>query len=128
MFTGSRQPSSAEPGLWETFGVLTPYLLRPDVTDLFITATGELWSDGGPGGLERIRDWQADEPEVRRLAVQLIGRGGRHIDEATPFVDVRLRGGVRVHAMLRKHPGRLCRASPESGRARRADHPVRFRL
>jgi len=103
MFTESRRPAPAEPGLWETFGVLTPYLLRPGITDLFITATGELWSDGGPGGLERIRDWQADEPEVRRLAVQLIARGGRHIDEATPFVDVRLRGGVRVHAPLRKH-------------------------
>ncbi|GAA0428780.1 TadA family conjugal transfer-associated ATPase [Leifsonia naganoensis] len=100
MFTESRRPPPAEPGLWETFGVLTPYLLRPGITDLFIAATGELWSDGGPGGLERIGDWQADEPEVRRLAVQLIARGGRHIDEATPFVDVRLRGGVRVHAVL----------------------------
>lgn len=100
MFTESRAHPSAEPGLWETFGVLTPYLLRAGVTDLFITATGELWSDGGAGGLQRIEDWRADEPDVRRLAVQLIARGGRHIDEATPFVDVRLRGGVRVHAVL----------------------------
>jgi len=100
MFTESRAHPSDAPGLWETFGVLTPYLQRPGITDLFITATGELWCDGGPGGLQRIDDWHGDEPDVRRLAVQLIARGGRHIDEATPFVDVRLRGGVRVHAVL----------------------------
>lgn len=100
MFTESRAHPTAEPGLWETFGVLTPYLQHPGITDLFITATGELWSDGGPRGLHRIDEWRADEPEVRRLAIQLIARGGRHIDEATPFVDVRLRQGVRVHAVL----------------------------
>ncbi|GIT80938.1 hypothetical protein LLS1_26070 [Leifsonia sp. LS1] len=93
-------PAQREPGLWETFGILTPYLQRPGVTDLFITGAGELWSDGGPPGLHRIPDWNLDERSVRRLAVDLIGRGGRHIDEATPFVDVRLRGGVRVHAVL----------------------------
>ncbi|MFF2049985.1 TadA family conjugal transfer-associated ATPase [Leifsonia sp. NPDC058194] len=100
MFTESRSPRPAEPGLWETFGMLAPYLQHPGITDLFVTASGELWSDGGPRGLHRIDAWHADEPEVRRLAVQLISRGGRHIDEATPFVDVRLRGGVRVHAVL----------------------------
>jgi pilus assembly protein CpaF len=91
---------SDEPGLWETFGVLSPYLQRPGITDLFVTAAGELWSDGGIDGLRRIDGWHADEPAVRRLAVQLIARGGRHIDEASPFVDVRLRHGVRVHAVL----------------------------
>ncbi|MDN4614314.1 TadA family conjugal transfer-associated ATPase [Leifsonia sp. F6_8S_P_1B] len=87
------------PGLWSTFGPLTPYLMREGVTDLFITGDGSLWSDGR-AGLHRIPEWHADEPETRRLAVDLIARGGRHIDEATPFVDVRLHDGVRVHAVL----------------------------
>ncbi|MEV8214393.1 TadA family conjugal transfer-associated ATPase [Leifsonia sp. NPDC077715] len=91
---------SDEPGLWRTFGRLTPYLLRPGVTDLFVTGAGELWSDGPPHGLRREEGWCADAAEARSLAVRLIGAGGRHIDEATPFVDVRLRGGVRVHAVL----------------------------
>ncbi len=30
----------------------------------------------------------------------LIGAGGRHIDDASPCVDVRLEGGIRVHAVL----------------------------
>lgn len=86
--------------MWETFGVLTPYLQRPGITDLFLTGDGALWTDGVPGGLLRMEDWEAEETAVRRLAIRLIGRGSRHIDEATPFVDVRLRDGIRVHAVL----------------------------
>lgn len=37
---------------------------------------------------------------MRRLAIRLVAQGGRHLDEATPCVDVRLTGGVRVHAVL----------------------------
>jgi pilus assembly protein CpaF len=92
--------ASGEPGLWETFGPLAPYLLRPGITDLFVTGSGELWSDGPPYGLRREGGWPPDVAGARELAVRLIAAGGRHIDEATPFVDVRLRGGVRVHAVL----------------------------
>lgn len=74
--------------------------MRDGVTDLFITGAGELWADGGPRGLHRVEGWEADERATRELAVRLIARGGRHIDEATPFVDVRLHDGVRVHAVL----------------------------
>ena len=97
--TATTPVPSDEPGLWRTFGRLTPYLLRPGVTDLFVTGTGELWSDGPPHGLRREDGWRADAGEARSLAVRLIAAGGRHIDEATPFVDVRLRGGVRVPAV-----------------------------
>lgn len=89
-----------EPGIWETFGPLAPYLMRDGVTDLFVTGDGALWSDGGRRGLHRVDGWVTDPQTTRRLATQLIARGGRHIDEATPFVDVRLPGGVRVHAVL----------------------------
>jgi pilus assembly protein CpaF len=85
---------------WHTFGPLAPYLLRDGVTDLFVNGAGELWADGGARGLRRLDGWHADERSTRELAVRLIARGGRHIDEATPFVDVRLEGGVRVHAVL----------------------------
>jgi pilus assembly protein CpaF len=88
------------PGPWETFGPLTPYLMREGVTDLFLTGDGALWSDGGPRGLHRVDGWSADAHTARRLATRLIAVGGRHLDEATPFADVRLAGGVRVHAVL----------------------------
>ncbi|MCI0158099.1 TadA family conjugal transfer-associated ATPase [Leifsonia shinshuensis] len=89
-----------EPGPWETFGPLTPYLMRDGVSDLFLTGDGVLWSDGGSRGLHRVDGWSADPQTARRLATRLIARGGRHLDEATPFADVRLGGGVRVHAVL----------------------------
>ncbi|WP_082581190.1 TadA family conjugal transfer-associated ATPase [Leifsonia sp. Root227] len=104
----SGQPEDATPsastferaGLWQTFGPLAPYLLHDDVTDLFITAGGELWADGGERGLRRIDGWCSDERTTRDLAVRLVASGGRHLDEATPFVDVRLLNGIRVHAVL----------------------------
>ncbi|KRC52454.1 type II/type IV pathway secretion protein [Leifsonia sp. Root227] len=86
--------------MWQTFGPLAPYLLHDDVTDLFITAGGELWADGGERGLRRIDGWCSDERTTRDLAVRLVASGGRHLDEATPFVDVRLLNGIRVHAVL----------------------------
>ncbi len=70
-----------------------------DVTDLFVNGTAGLFVDRG-GGPVRVPGWHAGEHEVRELAVALIAAGGRHIDEATPAVDVRLAGGVRVHAVL----------------------------
>ncbi|WP_374939561.1 TadA family conjugal transfer-associated ATPase [Leifsonia shinshuensis] len=92
--------TAAAPDFWETFGPLAPYLMRAGVTDLFVTGDGVLWSDGGPRGLHRVDGWPPDLHAARRLATRLIATGGRHIDEATPFVDVRIPGGVRVHAVL----------------------------
>lgn len=45
-------------------------------------------------------DELGDERALRALAVRLIALGGRHIDETSPCVDVRLRDGIRVHAVL----------------------------
>lgn len=81
------------------FGPLAPYLMGADVTDLFVNGEGGLWVDRG-SGLEADPGWSLPERPLRELAVRLIALGGRHVDEATPCVDVRLHGGVRVHAVL----------------------------
>lgn len=78
---------------------LVPHLADPAVTDLFVNGAHGLFVDRGRGA-ERVADWSAEEPEVRALAVDLIALGGRHLDDATPCVDVRLDGGLRVHAVL----------------------------
>ncbi|MBM7829889.1 pilus assembly protein CpaF [Agromyces cerinus] len=80
-------------------GPLEVFAVDGPVTDLFVNGDRGLWIDRGAGA-EREPGWTADEAEVRALAVQLIARGGRHIDEATPAVDVRLGAGIRVHAVL----------------------------
>jgi pilus assembly protein CpaF len=78
---------------------LAPYLDDPNVTDLFVNGATGLFVDRG-AGVERAPEWRATEEEVRDLAVALIGLGGRHIDDASPCVDVRLTGGIRAHAVL----------------------------
>lgn len=81
------------------FGPLAPYVGRPNTTDVFVNGAHNVWIDRG-GGLEPVGDVGMTEADLRALAVRLISLGGRHIDEATPCVDVRLTGGVRVHAVL----------------------------
>lgn len=75
------------------------FLDDPEVTDLFVNGDSGLFVDRGRGA-ERVATWRAGEEDVRDLAVALISLGGRHIDDATPCVDVRLPQGMRVHAVL----------------------------
>jgi pilus assembly protein CpaF len=71
----------------------------PAVTDVFVTGDSGTWVDRGGGARPEPRV-HLSEAIVRDLAVRLVARGGRHVDEASPCVDVRLPGGVRVHAVL----------------------------
>jgi pilus assembly protein CpaF len=80
-------------------GPLAEFAADGPVTDLFVNGERGLWIDRGAGP-EREPRWTASESEARALAVRLIARGGRHVDEATPAVDVRLGRGIRVHAVL----------------------------
>ena len=80
-------------------GELAPFARQPGVTDLFVNGPDGLWVDDGRGARHRP-EWRCDEAGLRRLAVRLVALGGRHIDEASPCVDVRLADGIRVHAVL----------------------------
>ncbi|WP_370454761.1 TadA family conjugal transfer-associated ATPase [Schumannella sp. 10F1B-5-1] len=81
------------------FGPLSPLVADPRATDVFLTAEGALWVDRG-AGLEPDAEARLAPEQARELAVRLIAAGGRHLDEATPCMDVRLGEGVRVHAVL----------------------------
>lgn len=83
----------------ELLGELAPFASAPDVTDLFVNGERGLWIDRGAGAVHEPA-WVADEAGVRALAIRLVARGGRHLDEASPAVDVRLGSGIRVHAVL----------------------------
>ncbi|WP_353813298.1 TadA family conjugal transfer-associated ATPase [Agromyces sp. SYSU T00266] len=96
--TASRTEPATAPDV-AALGPLAPFAAADGVTDLFVNGERGLWVDRGAGP-EHHAGWRADEAEVRALAVHLIARGGRHIDEATPAVDVRLGDGIRVHAVL----------------------------
>jgi pilus assembly protein CpaF len=81
------------------FGELSSLVADDAVTDVFVNGSSRVWVDRG-NGIESRPPLEIDEVGLRDLAVRLIGLGGRHIDEATPCVDVRLHDGIRVHAVL----------------------------
>jgi pilus assembly protein CpaF len=80
-------------------GRLARYADDPAVTDLLLDGGGRLWRDAGHG-LEPVDAGRLDQAEARRLAVAVVAAGGRHLDDATPYADVRLPGGARAHAVL----------------------------
>jgi pilus assembly protein CpaF len=80
-------------------GPLQPLLADPAVTDILVNGPEEVWVDRG-GGLELTALRFADDAAVRRLAVRLAAPTGRRLDDAQPWVDARLPGGARLHAVL----------------------------
>jgi pilus assembly protein CpaF len=80
-------------------GPLEPLLRRPGVTDVVVNGTEGVFVDDGDG-LQPVEVRFADEGAVRRLAQRLAALGGRRLDDASPFVDVRLADGTRCHALL----------------------------
>jgi pilus assembly protein CpaF len=91
--------AALRPDLDAALGPLAEHCADPLVTDLFVNGSSGLFVDRGSGA-ERVPGWAASEREVRDLAVALIGAGGRHLDDQSPCVDVRLSSGIRVHAVL----------------------------
>ncbi len=81
-------------------GPLDPLVRDPYVTDVLVNAPTEIYVDRG-AGLEPVTDIVLqDEPAVRRLAQRLAAQAGRRLDDAAPYVDARLPGGIRLHAVL----------------------------
>jgi pilus assembly protein CpaF len=80
-------------------GPLEPLLRLEGVTDVLVNGADQVWIDRG-AGLERTATTFPDEASVRRLAQRLAAVGGRRLDDASPYVDLRLPDGTRFHAVL----------------------------
>jgi pilus assembly protein CpaF len=80
-------------------GPLEPLLRTPGVTDVLVNGPAEVWLDRG-AGLERCPVMFPDDDAVRRLAQRLAASAGRRLDDASPYVDLRLADGTRFHAVL----------------------------
>ena len=89
-------------------GPLEPLLRMPGVTDVLVNGAGQVWVERG-AGLELTSVRFPDEAAVRRLATRLASNGGRRLDDASPFVDLRMADGTRFHAILAplSRPGTL---------------------
>jgi len=80
-------------------GPLDDLLGLPGVTDVLVNGSGETWIDRGEG-LELTALRFAGEDAVRRVAQRLAASAGRRLDDASPYVDLRLADGTRFHAVL----------------------------
>jgi pilus assembly protein CpaF len=80
-------------------GPLEELLRLPGVTDVLVNGPDAVYVDRGKG-LELTRVRFSDDTAVRRLAQRLAGLAGRRLDDATPYVDLRLADGTRMHAVL----------------------------
>ena len=89
-------------------GPLEPLLRVPGVTDVVVNGADAVYLDRG-AGLEATAVRFSDEAAVRRLAQRLAAGGGRRLDDAAPYADVRLSDGTRFHAVLApvSRPGTL---------------------
>jgi pilus assembly protein CpaF len=86
-------------------GPLQDLVDQPEVTDILVNG-GErvpgghrVWIDRGVG-LEAVRVPLGGDDEVRAIAVRLATAAGRRLDESMPWVDARLPGGIRLHAVV----------------------------
>ena len=80
-------------------GPLEELLREPGVSDVLVNGPDAVFVDRG-AGLEAADVRFIHDEAVRRLAIRLAATAGRRLDDAQPFVDGRLPGGVRLHAVL----------------------------
>jgi pilus assembly protein CpaF len=80
-------------------GPLAPLLADPAVTDVLVNGPGEIWVERD-GRLERVPLRFASSRALAALVQRVVAPLGLRIDEARPWVDARLQGGERFHAVL----------------------------
>lgn len=80
-------------------GPIQPLLDTPRVTDVLVNGPRDVWVDDGDG-LRPVAVEFRDDEAVRQLAQRLAASAGRRFDEAMPYVDARIAGGIRLHAVL----------------------------
>ena len=88
---------------------LAALIASPGVTDVLVNGHDQVWLQRAAGQLEPVASPFDSAQELGLLAQDLVASGGRHLDQANPFADVSIGGGIRVHASLAStcHPKTL---------------------
>ena len=80
-------------------GPLAPLLADPTVTDVLVNGPSDVWVERD-GRMERVPVRFASVQALTALVQRVVAPLGLRVDEARPWVDARLPGGERFHAVL----------------------------
>ena len=80
-------------------GPIEPFLRDPDVTEIMVNGCETIYVERG-GKLYWTGAKFLDDDQLMRTIDKIVGKMGRRIDEASPYVDARLPDGSRVNAII----------------------------
>ena len=80
-------------------GPLEPYVRDPEVTEIMVNKWDTIYVERA-GKLYWTGTKFHDEQQLRRTIDKIVGKVGRRVDEASPYVDARLPDGSRVNAVI----------------------------
>lgn len=78
---------------------LSPWLLRPDVTDLLINRPGEVWIESTGGGMSREPADELTEAALQRLVRQIAAASHQGVNREQPLLSATLPDGARVQVV-----------------------------
>src|ERR1041384_2736896 len=79
-------------------GPLEPFVRDPEVTEIMVNNWDTIYVERA-GKLYWTGTKFHDEQQLRRTIDKIVGKVGRRVDEASPYVDARLPDGSRVNAV-----------------------------
>jgi pilus assembly protein CpaF len=80
-------------------GPLEPFVRDPEVTEIMVNNWDTIYVERS-GKLYWTGAKFHDEQQLRRTIDKIVGKIGRRVDEASPYVDARLPDGSRVNAII----------------------------
>jgi pilus assembly protein CpaF len=80
-------------------GPLEPYVRDPEVTEIMVNNWDTIYVERA-GKLYWPGTKFHDESQLKRTIDKIVGKVGRRVDEASPYVDARLPDGSRVNAII----------------------------
>ena len=81
-------------------GVLEDFLKDPAITEIMVNGPDSIYTEKA-GKLTETGIAFPDEKRLKTVIDRIVSQIGRHIDEASPIVDARLKDGSRVNAVIR---------------------------
>ncbi|QNA83300.1 P-type DNA transfer ATPase VirB11 [Sphingomonas sp. So64.6b] len=79
---------------------LAEYLIRPDITDIYVNRPGEVWIESMAGAIERHDAPGLDEATLARLARQIAALSNQGISREHPLLSASLPDGARVQIVI----------------------------